>query len=104
MFHIINSLLNPFWLDLFPKEDFLSVSIESFLSLNVGSASLRVVWDALKAFLRGLLIQKICAIKTASHRELELVKAETSMAEAKYIQDPALDNYYNLSGCHLKEG
>jgi len=64
--------LNPFWLESFPKEDIIPNRVLDFWSLNLGSASIQVVWDALKAYLRGLLIQNISIIKSASHRELEL--------------------------------
>lgn len=43
--------LNPFWLELFPKEDAISTRIVDFWSLNLGSAPIQVVWDALKAYL-----------------------------------------------------
>lgn len=55
--------VNPFWLTLFPSSDSIPGALIEFIRFNRGSASTAVVWDSLKAFLRGCLIWGLQVLK-----------------------------------------
>lgn len=54
---------NPFWFNLFPAKDPLPKEIQTFLHYNRGSAEPRVVWIALKAHVRGALLDRLSTFK-----------------------------------------
>lgn len=53
------------------KEE-VTASLEEFMRINAGTASPRVVWDTLKAFLRGVLIQQIAGVKRQAREQEKL--------------------------------
>lgn len=81
---------NPFWFNLFPAVDTLFLEIQTFLHHNRGLAKLGVVWDALKAYMRGLIIRQISNIKTATKEWGTLVLSEAKKAEEHYVMNPSL--------------
>lgn len=87
--------VNPFWLELIGEEEKMMEGLTEFIKINLGSASLGVVWDSLKAYLRGALIQKIAYTKKQSQAE-ELgarVRIRVRMAEAQYVETPSPASY-----------
>lgn len=58
--------LNPFWLTPFPDPDPIPEWLTSFFCTNLDSADIGVVWDSVKAFLRGQFIYLINNIKTST--------------------------------------
>lgn len=47
------------------------------------------MWDALKAFLRGILIQQVAKIKQVSREWENKIKKELATAEKEYVEDPS---------------
>lgn len=83
--------LNPFWLDLFPTPDPIRERLVYFLKDNLGSTQLGIVWEAVKAFLRGQFITMINSIKSNTKAwETEVCKVLRDSEEA-YISNPTED-------------
>lgn len=85
--------VNPFWLTLLPSTDRTRGALREFLHFNRGSASAAVVWDTLKAFLRGCLIREIAGIKTRSREWESRVRDEVKEREQALIADPSQSNH-----------
>lgn len=62
--------------------------LEEFVVFNEGTAAVGVQWDTLKAFLRGILIQRVAEIKKRSREWEESIRKEMEKAEKQYIEDP----------------
>lgn len=73
--------VNPFLFTIFPSTDPIPRALVEFVRLNQGMAGPAVVWDALKAHLRGLIIKEINAIKTKTKEGENLVMDEAARAE-----------------------
>lgn len=58
--------ISPLWLELMKNAEEVSPKLKEFIELNVGTAPISVIWDTLKAFLRGILIQQEVKIKQTS--------------------------------------
>lgn len=84
--------VNPYWLTLFPQVDRTREALWEFLQFNRGSASAVVVWDTLKAFLRGCLIKEIAGIKTRSREWENRVREELKEREQALVRDPSKSN------------
>lgn len=80
--------LNPAWLEIMGGTEDISGKIEEFIENNQGTASEGVVWDSLKAFLRGVLIQQVAWAKKQSKANSEQIRDEASNLERQYIKDP----------------
>lgn len=81
------------WLDLMGSTVEIALRLKEFVALNSGTASVGVVWDTLKAFLRGLLHQQVVKIKNKS-RELEArARKEVMKSEAQYVKDPTPEKH-----------
>lgn len=59
---------NPFWLTFFSKLEPVLTMFEEFIRLNRNSTLITVVWDTLKAFLRGLLFKEVSHVKGKSRQ------------------------------------
>ena len=62
--------------------------MKEYLQINTGSAPTGVVWDSLKAFLRGLLIQQVARIKREGREREGKLGLEVAQAEARFIEEP----------------
>lgn len=82
--------VNPFWLTIFPSSDSIPRALAEFVRFNQNKARPAVVWDALKAHLRGLLTKQINAIKTKDWENL--VMDEATRAEERYIAAPSSES------------
>lgn len=58
--------LNAYWLNLFPSHAAVHCSIADFLATHQGQEGLLQGWDAFKAFLHGILIGQVNAVKQNS--------------------------------------
>lgn len=79
--------VNPLWLQLFPADDPIPIAITHFIWDSKGTATMGMVWNALKTHLRGLLIRQIPHIKTATNEWETFVLSEVRRAEESYIVD-----------------
>lgn len=66
----------------------VTLRLKDFLELNTGTAPVGVVWDTLKAFLRGLLIKQAAKIKKKSREWEEHIRKEVIESERQYVIDP----------------
>lgn len=48
--------INPLWLELIGSTEEIILRLKEFVELNTGTASVGVVWDTLKAYLKGSTI------------------------------------------------
>ena len=81
--------VNPFWLTLLPSPDGTVGLLQEYWQLNRGTAGAGVVWDTLKAFLRGCLIKEISGIKTRSREWEDKVRDEMKSREQALVVDPS---------------
>ena len=85
-----NWKISPFWLEVMGKPEEISIRLRELLDFNTGTAPEGVVWDALKAFLRGILIQQVAKIKRNSREWEEKIREEVLEAEKQYVENPTL--------------
>lgn len=85
--------INPFWLEIIKDTGEIAASLREFLDLNSGTASSGTIWDTLKAYLRGVLIQKIIHVKRQSQAEEVRVREEVEWAELRYVEAPTPHSY-----------
>lgn len=62
--------MNPMWFEIMGNPDEISAKLNEFIDLNEDTTTKGVMWDALKAYLRGIFIQQVAKIKKSS-REWE---------------------------------
>lgn len=74
-------------MELMGKPDEVLLSLKEFVKFNVSTAPVGVTWDALKAFLQGILIQQVVKIKRKSREWKELIRKEVIKAEKQYVED-----------------
>lgn len=79
--------LNPFWAHLL--DVVLLREIEEFFQTNESSASSGVVWDTMKAVVRGLYIREISKRKSKSRELTETLQQRVTDTEAQFILDPS---------------
>lgn len=77
---------------MFPADDPLPKAITTFIQCNQSTAAPGIVWDALKAHLRGLIIKQISAIKSNNREWETLDSAESRKAEEHCIAQPSPDS------------
>ncbi|XP_069604436.1 G-patch domain and KOW motifs-containing protein isoform X1 [Ranitomeya imitator] len=73
--------VHPSWLQLLDMER-VGAEIEEFFKINDGSAECHVVWDTMKAYLRGILFWDISRHKTRTRVQDQAVLEELKAAEA----------------------
>lgn len=78
--------LNPFWLNIIDHSQILTGLTDYFL-FNSGSADLNVEWDAMKASLRGVLIQQISRTKARRGQLEKALQARVQETESQCITD-----------------
>lgn len=76
--------LNPFWLTIVDQK-WVQNELHTYFSQNSGSASHHVVWDAMKATLRGVLIQQISRVKARRRRVEEGLRSQVIATEQSFI-------------------
>ena len=80
--------LNPFWFQLFTDLGDMRTQVQYFLDDNKSSAAPGVIWDTLKAFIRGMCIKEISLIKTRNRQWAYEAERVVEKAEELYLQDP----------------
>ena len=80
--------MNPLWLQLFSDTESMRMQIQYFLDDNKLSAAPGVVWDTLKAFIRGMCIKEISFIKTRNRQWARDAEKAVEKAEERYLLDP----------------
>lgn len=85
--------INPFWLELIGEEEKMMEGLSEYISINLGSASLGVVWDSLKAHIRGALIQRIAHVKKQSQAVEMEAKENARLSEAHFVATPSQVNH-----------
>lgn len=73
------------------KSDEVLPKLKEFVEFKEHTASSWVLWDSLKAFLRGILIQQVVKIKKESREWEESIRKEVIEAENNYVNDPTLE-------------
>lgn len=69
--------INPYWFELIKKAD------------DEGTAAAGILWDTLKAYLRGVLIQQVAKFKKEAKVWEENIQREVLEAENNYVTDPS---------------
>lgn len=72
--------------------DSTSRALVEFFHINNNSVSPQVVWDTMKAFLRGVLLKVIGVYKKTSWERESLLAAEAQQKEVQYTQSPTTSN------------
>lgn len=75
-----------YWLEIIGRKEGVSSSLEEFMRINAGTASTGVVWDTLKAYLRGILIQQIARVKRQVREQENLTGNKVTEAERQYVE------------------
>lgn len=83
--------LNPAWLEIIEESEGMASELDEFIRFNSGTVTKGVMWDTLKAYLRGLLIQKVYKIKKASRDWEDKTRRELMEAEKEYVKEPLPD-------------
>lgn len=87
----------PFWLQLISPKEHMLIKIREFLEYNRPSAAQGVVWDILKAYLRGIIIQLISRRKKITkYWEVEIMGKVTDM-EKIYVEDSSPEDLVKLT-------
>lgn len=77
--------ISPHWLEIIGEEEGVISSLVECMSINAGRVPLGVVWDALKASLRGMLIQRVARVKTQTREQEKLIMNKVTEVERQYI-------------------
>lgn len=80
--------ISPSWLGLMEEPVEVILKLKEFVAFNADTAEEGVVWDAMKAFLRGLLIQQVAKIKRRSREWEESIRKEVILLGKQYVEDP----------------
>lgn len=64
---------------------------KEFVQINAGTAPSGVIWDSLRAHLRGLLIQQVARTKGKPREWKRVSRKEATQAERRYVEDPTPD-------------
>lgn len=84
--------MQPFWLSLIGDNDRIPDQLQLFLEAHGPNRDL-LLWDTLKAYLRGALKSTIAYIKRSFRQEEEKLPREYQTAEAKFLVSPTSVNY-----------
>lgn len=76
-------------MEIIGKKGDISKKINKFVVINSGSASQGMVWDSLKVFLRGILLQNITRVKRQSREKGDQIRKEVRDLEKQYVADPS---------------
>lgn len=68
--------MNPMWFEIIENQNEIAAKLNEFIVLNKDTTTRGVMWDTLKAYLRGLLIQQVARIKKMSLNWEEKVRKE----------------------------
>lgn len=66
---------------------FINNNIENFISTNKSSASSGVIWEAMKAFLRGQIIAFSSGRKKQYQKQLQSLEKEISVMEREHFRN-----------------
>lgn len=81
--------MNPAWLEIIEGQEVIVGELKEFITFNADTTSRGVMWDALKAYLRGSLIQKVSNIKKVSRDWEDRFRKELVEAEREYMKEPS---------------
>lgn len=76
------------WFEVIKKSDGVLPIMREFVEINQGTVTPAVLWDALKAFLRGVLIQQMAKFNKEARSEDEKSLRKVLEAENNYIRNP----------------
>lgn len=93
--HLIRPMwkVNPQWLSLIPESSQIKQLLMGFFGDNKGSSSAMMVWDTMKAYLRGLIIKEISKIKLATRQWEEELTQRVKQTEQEYTSDPNREKF-----------
>lgn len=77
--------LNAFWLNLFPFHEKVERDIVAYWQRHTDHPDTDTAWDAFKAFLRGIFIAEVNAIKRGTAEQRDQVAQMVKRLEAEYI-------------------
>lgn len=89
--------VSPHWFEVIKKSDGILSTLREFVEFNQGSVDPPVLWDTLKAFLRGVLIQQMAKFNKEARSEEEGTLREAIEAENNY-QKPNAGAGKHLAG------
>lgn len=78
--------LNPFWLNII-DQDHVRSELADFFIRNRGSTAIGTEWEAMKEFIRGILIQQISRVKFKRGQLEKSLREGLSAAEARYVSE-----------------
>lgn len=84
--------MNPIWFGIIEDQNGIIAKLNEFISFNADTTTRGIMWDALKAYLRGLLIQQISRIKKSSLNWEDKTRKELITAEREYVKEPTPGN------------
>lgn len=80
--------MNPYWFELIKETNGVLPKLSDFIEINEGTVPPIVLWDALKAFLRGVLIQQVAKFNKEARNGEEKIQKEVFEAESNDMMDP----------------
>ena len=80
--------INAHWCELIKKSDEVLPKLKEFVDINEGTSGTGILWDTLKAYLRGVLIQQIAKFNKKARESEEKSRREVLEAENNYVGDP----------------
>lgn len=83
--------MNPIWFELIEGQNEIVGKVKEFIDFNTDTTTRGVMWDALKSYLRGLLIQQVSRTKKKSSEWEVKIRAELAAAEREYLKEPSAD-------------
>lgn len=81
--------INPHWFELIKKTDRVLPQLREFIVCNEGTATAGILWDTLKAYLRGVPIQQVAKFNKEAKIWEERIRREVIEAENNYVTDPS---------------
>lgn len=77
-----------YWFELIKNPDGVLPKMREFIEINEETVPPAVMWDALKAFLRGVLLQQMATFNKETRSGEEKILREVLEAENNYTEDP----------------
>lgn len=80
---------NAFWMQSFPSHDSIESNISHFFDRHSDVTDMLLLWDSFKAYIRGVFISEITAVKRATGDQLIWVEQEVRQLEQQFIASPS---------------
>ncbi|XP_066445282.1 uncharacterized protein [Eleutherodactylus coqui] len=81
---------NAYWLNIIGHQD-LGETLREYFELNTGSATIGVQWEAMKAYFRGILLQRVTQM-TRRHRERgQKLREQLTNSEARFVESGTVE-------------